>query len=335
MTKGKLLKFLFWKFKWKIFFLFFLTFLINYVAFLIRFNLLNNLSSFRDYKGHFFYLFGKYQITIKEKHTNWKTLLLILFLLYFPLKLIIHLTLDYWKKNYQKETENSLIKKLINYADKKRYLMNSKIAEKVEIINNIVPEFARQFINIPVEIFGIIVDFSFILFNLYYLIKIYNLSNLIPLMIVFILANLIWFILFNLLFFVSKENNITKKKNYQSYQKSRIKIWLENLASEKKILKNPIKLIKLLDSNHRKITNINFISTFHQLPSIIIPGINILFLFLYYCFYRGGEGGLGWDVYFIASDLQRFVQKIEKSFNLLSSISDFKENYRQIKSFFN
>ncbi|MDR1670854.1 MAG: hypothetical protein LBR43_04000 [Spiroplasmataceae bacterium] len=270
-----------------------------------------------------------------ENYVNWNVLLLILFLLYFPLKLIIHLTLDCWKKNYQKEIENFLTKILIKHIDKNKYLASEKITEKINTINNVVPKFARQFINIPVEIFGIFVDVFFILFNLYYLINNYDSSNLIPLIIVFILVNLIWFTLFRILFSASKANNIAKKKNYQSYEKSQIKIWLENCASKNRSLQNPNKLTNLLDNNYQKLVSANFMSVLYQLPNIMVSGTTILFLFLYYCFYCEGKGGLGWDVYFIANDLQRLVQKIEKSFNLLSTISDFKEKHQKVEDFFN
>jgi hypothetical protein len=111
-------------------------------------------------------------------------------LLYFPFKIIIQLTLNYWQKNYEREVKVYLTKKLLNYATKNKDLMIKKSDEKVYIINKIVPKFARQFIGIPVGLFEIFVDISFASFNLYFLVSSYQLSQLVPLLIVFVLVNL-------------------------------------------------------------------------------------------------------------------------------------------------
>jgi hypothetical protein len=47
-----------------------------------------------------------------------------------------------------------------------------------------------------------------------------------------------------------------------------------------------------LDNNYQKITEINLLSALFQLPNLIISGTMIFFLFFYYNFYCGGEGGL-------------------------------------------
>jgi hypothetical protein len=336
MFKGELLRLLFRKFKWKILLLCFLTFLVSCVAFLIRFNLLKNLSQNRGGRGYFFYFLGKYQVhTGDGNYVNWSKLLLISFLLYFPLKIVVHLILNYWKKNYQKEAEIFLTKKLLIYAEKNKHSVTEKIAEKVHIINEIVPKFACQFIDVPVEIFGVLADLFFIIFNLYYLINSYELINLVPLLIIFVLINLAWLSLFSYFFTQKKEDNIIKKNNYQNWEKFQIRIWLENLMFENDNSQDAKNLSNSLDNNYQKITEINLLSTLFQLPNLIISGTMIFFLFFYYNFYCGGEGGLDWSIYFIANDLQRVIQKIEKSFNLASDISSLNKNYQKIKKFFN
>lgn len=336
MLKGELLRLLFRKFKWKILFLCFLTFLVSCIAFLIRFNLINNLSQNRGGRGYFFYFLGKHQVHEgDESYVNWSKLLLILFLLYFPLKIVIHLILNYWKKNYQQEAEIFLTKKLLIYADKNKHLVTEKATEKTHIINEIVPKFAYQFIDIPVEKFGIFADLLFVTFNLYYLINSYELMNLVPLLIIFVLINLIWFSMFSYFFTQKKEDNIIKKNNYQNWEKSQIRTWLENLIFENDNSQDVKKLSKELDGNYQKIAKIDLFSTLYQLQSLIISGTTILFLFFYYNVYCEGEGGLKWSIYFIANDLQRVIQKIEKSFNLASDISFLKQNYRKIEEFFN
>lgn len=336
MSRKKLLKSLFQKFKWKIFFLFFLTFLISYITFLIRFNLVNNLSKDRG-RGHLFYLFGKYSVIEKTEgskvYVDWNKLLLILFLLYFPLKIIIQLILNYWQKNYEREVNVYLTKKMLNYATKNKDVVLKKTAEKVYIINNTVPEFSRQFISIPVNLFEIFVDISFVVFSLYFLINSYHLSQLIPLLVIFILVNLTWFTFFYYFFSSSRQANLAKKSSYRGLEKSQIKTWLESLQFDDKP-KNSKSLPKLLDNNSQQMTNLNFLSALYQLPELIISGISILFLFLYYQFYCGGKGDLGWGVYFIANNLQSLFLKVKKGYNLLSTISSCQENYQKIEGFF-
>ncbi|MCE8164126.1 MAG: hypothetical protein I3273_04775 [Candidatus Moeniiplasma glomeromycotorum] len=287
-------------------------------------------------RGHFFYLFGKFQLIEKMEsskiYVDWNKLLLILFLLYFPLKIIIHLVLNYWRRNYQREVNIYLTKKLLNYAAKNKDLLLKNPAEKVYIINNVVPEFSRQFIGIPINFFEIFVDISFTTFNLYNLVNSSHLSDLVPLLIIFILVNLIWFASFYYFFDVSRQANLAKKSKYQELEKAQVKIYLESLPfdSKPKNLKN---LPKLIDNNSRKITQINFLSVLYQLPDIIIPGISILFLFLYYQFYCGGKEGLSWSAYFIANNLRTILRKAKQGFNLLSAISAGQENYQKIESF--
>jgi hypothetical protein len=71
------------------------------------------------------------------------------------------------------------------------------------------------------------------------------------------------------------------------------------------------------------------------LPSFIIPGFTIFFLFLYYHFWIGGVGGLDWNSYFVAQNLQRILSYSKRMFYWSNRIPDFRENYRKILSFYN
>jgi len=95
---------------------------------------------------------------------------------------------------------------------------------------------------------------------------------------------------------------------------------LEEPQSSSKLreLKN---LNKALDKNSQKIININFSLALYQLPELVISGISVLFLFLYYQIYCGGKGSLDWGIYFIANNLQAILLKVKKGFSLLSTIS--------------
>jgi len=101
--------------------------------------------------------------------------------------------------------------------------MIKKTGEKVYIINKIVPEFSRQFITIPVDLFEIFVDISFTALSLYFLVNSYHLTQLVPLLFIFILVNLTLFAFFYHFLGLSRKTNLTKKNNYQNLEKFQIK----------------------------------------------------------------------------------------------------------------
>ncbi|RHZ35276.1 hypothetical protein GvMRE_IIg282 [endosymbiont GvMRE of Glomus versiforme] len=186
---NKLLLYLFKNFKWKISVFFSFQFLVDYVLFLIRFNLINNLSYYtkNQNRGNFSFLFGRFCLSKSEGNEiliDWNKLLFLLFLLYFPIKLVVHLTLNYWKKKCQREINVYLIKKLINYAYK-----NDKII-------NIVTEFSYKFISILASLFEIVTGVFFVMVNLQSLIRSCYLLNLVIFLVSFVLANIAWLISF-------------------------------------------------------------------------------------------------------------------------------------------
>lgn len=344
MPRRKLIKSLIKKFKWKFLFLFCLTFFISYIAFLFRFNLINNLSHHnREERGHFFYLLGKCSLIKKTEGSkifvDWNKLLLILFLLYFPLKIIIQLILNYWQKNYEREIKVYLTKKILFYTTKNQDLIRKEVDEKIYIINEIVPKFSHQFIIVLVGLFEILVDISFAVLNLYFLVNSVRSSQLVSLLVIFILVNLIWLAFFYYSFSSSRTTNLRKKYAYQDLEKNEIKNWLEdphfaNHSRNTNYHKSKErKLSKLLDNNSQQIKQLNLFSALFQLPELIISGIGILFLFLYYQVYCGGEGDLGWDIYFIANNLQTIFFRIKRGFSLLPAISTCQENYQKIAVF--
>jgi len=170
--------------------------------------------------------------------------------------------------------------------------MAKKSSEKVHIINETVPNFSRQFFTIPISLFGVITDVSLEIFSLYFLIKTQNLTDLIPLIIVFILVNLVWFILFNYFAKKFQERNNKKKIVYQQDEKLQVRKFLENLNTINNKSGDLERLYKLINHNSEKISFLNLATLFFSLPDLIIPGFSIFFLFLYYQFYSGGKGGL-------------------------------------------
>ncbi|CAG8531950.1 5527_t:CDS:2 [Cetraspora pellucida] len=175
------------------------------------------------------------------------------------------------EKNYERQVSILLTKKLLKCVSKNKDLMKKNPDEKVYIINNIVPEFSRQFITIPVDLFEIFVDISFAVFS-----------------------------------FPLRKTSLEKKKNYQNLEKVQIKTWLEGLQFSEPA-QNLKKIHQTLDDNSQQITNLNF---------------------LVYC---EGKGGLSWGAYFMANNLQTIFSKVKKGFNLLTTISAYRENYQKIE----
>lgn len=186
--RGRVWKSLLKKFKVSFLFLFFLAFLISYLPFLIRFNLRTNLYKW-EYRGQFYLLLGKFSVTKQIKngkiYVDWTKLLLILFLLYFPLKIIFHLVFNYFRKYYQRKCQVYLTKKLLNFAAKNRELIAQKSSEKIYILNQTVPKFSRQIFTLPLKLFEVLVDLGLEIFSLFFLIRTSRLSELIPLTITF------------------------------------------------------------------------------------------------------------------------------------------------------
>ncbi|KLL02024.1 MAG: hypothetical protein MRERC_5c041 [Mycoplasmataceae bacterium RC_NB112A] len=290
-----------------------------------------------EYRGKFYYLFGKFSVTEQVKngqiYVNWTKLLLILLLLYFPLKFFARFALNYFQKCYQREAEIYLIKKLLNFAAKNKDLIAKKTSEKVYILNQIVPKFSDQFFALPLEIFETLVDLSLEIFSLFFLIRTNRLAEMVPLMGVFLLVNLIWLAFFH--FFTQKIRKLNERKkcNYQEKEKIQIRTFCENFDANE----NPVSLKKIHDSlveNSQKLSTSFFLSELTELPELIIPGTAVLFLFLYYHIWLGGVGDLGWNAYFMAHNLQRILSKTKKIFHWSSQASSFRENYSQIESFF-
>ncbi len=226
-------------------------------------------------RGKFYYLFGEYPLVEKIKdsaiYVYWAKLLLILFLLYFPIKIIIQFALDYFQNHYEREIKVYLSKKMLNFAYKNKDLITKKTSEKVYVLNEIVPNFSQHFFTVPLSLFGIITDISLEVFSLCFLIRTRNLADLIPLIIAFILVNLIWFTIFNHFGRKFQETNKKRKIVCQQGEKNQIRNFLENLNTSNDKAGDLEKLSNSLDRNSKKmltkirynfVKNINFFRGF-------------------------------------------------------------------------
>lgn len=339
MFREKLSKILFKKYKWNFFILFFFSFLTIFFSFLIRFNLRNNLTFNRNIRGKFDYLFGEFSV-IKEVtkkgqiYVDWTKLTLILFLLYFPLKIIVRLASDYFQEIYERKLTVYLTKKMLSFAYKNKEWIVKKRNEKIYVITNVVPNFSWRFFDIPVRLFNIFTDISFDVFWFYFLVDSRQLSKILPFVFVFIIANLVWFVSYKLFTNKPRQAKEQKKIDYRQTEKGQIKVFLENLNISDNKPQSLEKTHNMLDSNSKKMFSLHFTSLVLSLPDLIIPGLAVFFLYVFYNFYLGGQGGLAWSDYFIAFNIQSLFLAVRRMFNLLPTISSLRKNYQQIESFF-
>jgi len=339
MFREKILKTLFRKFKWSFFGLFLLVFLVNYLIFLNFFNFRQNLSYDAKRRGWFYFLFGKYSVIhIQEVqgtkiYVDWNKLLFILFLLYFPFRIVIQSILDYFQGICQRQATVFLTKNLLNFAYKHKGSMTKNLEEKIYIVNHFVPIFCQQFFSIPIKIFDIFVDLFFDFCWLYFLIKSNELFNLTPFVFAFFLINFICLILFRIFTSKSEQSQVKREVNYQEVEEDQIKNFFKNLDNN--IAPADLKKAhKLLDKNSRQFSSLRFVSLFLSLPYLIIPGLHLLFLLLYYKVFLGGKGGLEWDLYFVALGIRSIFLVVRRTFEFLPNISSFLKNYKRVRSFF-
>ena len=333
----KILKPLFKKFKWSFFGLFLLVLLDSWLAFLVIFNFRQNFSYDSKKRGWFYYLFGKHSVIQETQGTkiyvNWNKLLLILFLLYFPLRIIIQSILKYLQDTCSRKATVFLTKELLGFAYQHKDLITKKQKEKIYIVNHFVPIFARQLFVILVNIFDIFIEFIIDLFWFYTLIKVNELFSLTPFVFVFVLVNLFWLILFEI--FTKKTVRLQKKKmlDYQAIEENQIEFFLRSLKNDNESMSFK-KVHRSLDKNSQKLSSLSFVSLFLDLPYLIISGLHLLFLLLYCKVFLGGQGGLKWEIYFVALAIRSIFFLVRRTFKLLPTISSFLKNYKQVKSFF-
>jgi len=205
--------------------------------------------------------------------------------------MIIQFSLHYFRNYCERKARVYLTKNFLNFATKNRGLIAQKSSEKVYVINCVVPEFSRQFFSLPINLFSAFVSLGLEIFSFIFLIRTSDLKKLVPLIIVFLIVNLIWLVFFNLFTRKIRKSEEKKRRDYREEEEVKIRIFLENLNSEKR----PVSLSQihtLLDKNSGKISSSLFLSTLTELPDFIIPGTAVLFLFLYYQFWLDGRGGL-------------------------------------------
>ena len=223
---------------------------------------------------------------------------------------------------------------MLNFVYKNKEWIVKKRNEKVHVITNVVPNFSCHFFDVPLRLFDIFTNISFDIFWFYFLVNSRQLFKILPFVFVFIIANLVWFVFYKLFTSKSCQAKEQKKIDYQQNEKDQIKFFLDNLNISDNKLQSLERTHNMLDNNSKKMLSLHFTSLILSLPDLIIPGLAVLFLYTYYNFYLGGQGGLTWNDYFIAYSIQRIFLSLRKMFNLLPNISSLRKNYQKVEEFF-
>jgi hypothetical protein len=80
---------------------------------------------------------------------------------------------------------------MLSFAYKNKDLIVEQRNEKIDVITNVVPNFSQQFFDVPVRLFDIFTHVSFDIFWFYFLVNSRQLSEILPFVLVFIIANLV------------------------------------------------------------------------------------------------------------------------------------------------
>jgi hypothetical protein len=163
------------------------------------------------------------------------------------------------------------------------------------------------------------------LFSLFFLLITRNLLDLVSWIFGFNFLTLISLALFRFCFTKSIRKSQQESWDYQQEEKKQIRNFLASLKWDVST-SNYEKMATWLDNNSPRLFLSFFHSVIFRLPNLIIPGLAILFLFLYANFYKPGAH-IDWNLYLVAFHCQNVFWKIGRLFDLFSSENSFRRNY--------
>ena len=252
-------------------------------------------------------------------------LIFYLLLAFFIIYLFTSIICEYLK-NYSLELCRFNLRKLILTYSKKNLTINQKYQK--EILNNFFGEvelFTPTFILIPHKIFNAIIS---IILNFFFLSSLQNdigNSNFAIYFIIFLSMVLI------VLSFLSYQVQIkiNRQENNLRHQEN---ILFEEYLEKKK---GSQKLKNLIDKNFRQNRHSFWKKAFSALSYLIIPGLGILFCFVYsYYQAKNSEIKEFVQIYSIAGSLQTIFFKVKDIIDSLPEISKGKIYYKSLQSIF-
>ncbi|RHZ37635.1 hypothetical protein [endosymbiont GvMRE of Glomus versiforme] len=316
-------RWLFQKIKFPYLVYFLLVFLNCYFWALIPFNIHTNFNQKNPNYGCFNWIF--WQQNFNPRHNSqWHLQLVLILLLSFFLGVFLFDIVGSLLKDYCVELSKNWLRKLIIYhcSQSSPEMIKIHQAKINQVIFDNVPRFSFHFVNFPSEIFRNLVIISFNIYFLLFFLNSWNIGK--ELKALTLWFNLIVILVF--LFYIFLTTSLQKQKDWEKKQwtyteKQQIQLTLTSLTwqnhEEEKQQKQAriARIFRLLDYNLNKNRFYFFQKIIFNLPILIIPGLNVIFYFLYYHFTANNFS----DAFLI--EYPKYLLKTPKNFPISSWLS--------------
>lgn len=320
--------------------LFWLTFFNGYFNALIRFNIRTNFNRNNPGYGKLSWFFKKQELN-PNQNPQWYLQLLLILLLSFLLGVLMLNIICRFLQDYCKNLSENWLKKLVIYRCSQVSPTTIEVyREKIDnVIFHNVHNLSFYFINIPIKFFENLIKISFEIYFLSFFLSSEIEESLKLLALGF---NLIVILIF--LFYILLTDGLRKQKKWEKLQRSRAEkqrtqltlnrlVWQEknNLKNNKKRQNLITKTFQFFDRNLEKNRSYFFQKTIFDLPSLIIPGLNVIFYFLYYRHSAPNFADAS-VVYFLSLSIQNIFWKLRSLLKQVHNYSGFNAYYKEFNS---
>jgi len=336
-TFSSVKKWLFQKIKVPWLSLFLLTFFSCYFNDLVRFNVRTNFNQKNPGYGVLNWFFIKQELN-PTQNQHWYLQLLLVLLLSFLLGVLVLNIICHFLQDYSENLSENWLKKLVIYRCLKASPATVEIyqARINNIIFHSINSLSFYFVSIPVEIFKNLVKISFEVYFLSFFLSSKIEKGLKILALGFNLTVILFFICYILLTAeLQKQKKLENLKRNQA-ERQKIKLALNRIAQqgsnnlvegkEKQILMT--KIFQLFDHNLKKNKSYFLQKNIFYLPSLIIPGLNVIFYFLYYR-YSTPNFTDAFVVYFLSLSIQNIFWKLRNLFKQVRNYNKFRAHYNE------
>jgi hypothetical protein len=332
-------KWLFQKIKFPWLFLFWLTFFSCYFNVLIRFNVRTNFNRNNPGYGELNWFFRKQELN-PSQNPQWYLQLLIVLLVSFLGVLILNI-ICHFLQDYCENLSENWLKKLVIYrcSQTSPLIVRNHQAKINNAIFYSASSLSFYFINIPVKFFENLVKISFEIYFLTFFLSskiekgLKSLALGFNLVIILIFLGYVW-----LTVELQKQKKMEKLRRTQT-ERRQIQLtlnqltWQENnnLSENKKKQVLMVKTFQLFDNNLKKNKSYFFQKVIFDLPNLIIPGLNVIFYFLYYRHSAPNFADAA-IVYFLSLSTQNIFWKFRNLLKQTRNYSKFHAYYKEFNS---
>ncbi|RHZ36849.1 hypothetical protein [endosymbiont GvMRE of Glomus versiforme] len=315
-----------------------LVFLNCYFWALIPFNIHTNFNQKNPNYGCFNWIFWQQNLNLGH-NSQWYLQLILILLLSFFLGVFLFDIVGSLLKDYCIELNKSWLRKLIIHHCSQLSPETVKVhqAKINQVIFYDVSRFSFHFVNLPSEIFRNLTVISFSIYFLLFFLNSLNIGRELK-------ALTLWFnliVILAFLFYMFLAAGLQKQKDWEKKQrtyaeKQQIQLtltsltWQNNQEEKQQKQARITKTFRLLDHNLNK-NRFYFLQTIiFNLPILIIPGLSVIFYFLYYRF-AANDFSDAFLVYLLSLSIQSIFWKFRKIFQLTHDYHKASLNYNELK----